>query len=60
MDFGLGFEVIMMCITALRILGNDIRWGGYMLGMDSWYSSIAVMLQCAYYGIKAIGTVSLS
>ena len=34
--------------------------GWNMLGMDSWYSSIPVMLQCAYYGIRAIGTVSLS
>ena len=56
--YGLGFEVLMMGITALIELGNNIRWGGYMLGMDSFYTSIPVILQLAYWHIKAIGTVN--
>ena len=46
--YGLGFEALMMCLTALILLGNDIRQGGYQLGMDSYYTSIPLMLQLAY------------
>ena len=49
-----------MAIVSLIYLGNDIRYGGYMLGMDSYYTSIPVMLQSAYWGIKAIGSVNPS
>ena len=50
----------MMSIISLITLCNDIRWGGYIIGMDSYYSSIPVMLQLSYWGIRAIGTVNAS
>ena len=44
---------------AIIDLENEIRWNGHLIGMDSYYTSIPVMLQLAFWGIKGIGTLNV-
>ena len=52
-SYGLGFD--MLCRAGLFL---GLRWGGSMNGMDSYYTSIPLLLQLSYWGIKGIRTIN--
>ena len=53
--FGKGFDVVCRAILAM-----NLRYQGYFLVCDSWYTSLPLMLQLHFQGINYLGTMKLS
>ena len=53
--FGKGFEVVCRAVLAM-----NLRYQGYFLVCDSWYTSLPLMLQLHFQGINYLGTMKLS
>ena len=50
--FGKGFDIVCRAILDL-----NLRYQGYLLVCDSWYTSIPLMLQLFYWGVNYLGTI---
>ena len=51
--YGVGFDMVCRAIFSL-----GMRWKGHWLGMDSWYTSIPLVLQLSFRGSNAIRTLN--
>ena len=50
--FGKGFDVVCRAVLAMKL-----RFKGYYLVCDSWYTSIPLLKQLTYWGVNYLGTI---